>query len=137
MARYDLVFDSYCWQGAESTAPQGAGVFCVYSCERREGRLVVDRLLYIGHSANLKERLLALTANHELNREPEQNRVLFYSYAIVAEGSAAMLAAAMVSLFCPAYGGDDETERASEPLQLNISGRWAFRIVGEYTVSRT
>ena len=91
MKQVTLNFVGYWREGNEGYIPQEAGIYCVYSCTRKvrdkKSFLRIKRLLYIGESQNVNERI----ANHEhyLDWEEKLNdgEILCFSFAEVENES--------------------------------------------------
>ena len=136
MNNYALDFSGYCWQGLESSVGEDSGIYCAYSCRNINGQMLVDRLLYIGQSDNLRRRLSQHTASGKFQPEIDQGKSVFYSYAVLDGRSLDACEAAMIHHFRPPYNEQSTaTFQGHDATTVTSSGRWAFSVAGTFTES--
>ena len=138
MNDYKLVFDEYCWRGKELTAPEKSGIYCAYSCVKRDKKLLVDELLYIGQAGNLHKRLTQHTQQGDFNPELKDEKVVFYTWAELDGRSLDACEAAMIYHYQPKYNNQHkERFTGHDTTHVICSGKWAFRVKGEFTQEPT
>lgn len=91
MTVHSLVFRGYWREWNWPALPHAPGVYCVYACtyNEREDTLKLNRLLYIGHSNDVKHRVRAhLDDRQRWARALKPDEELCISYAEVADEQA-------------------------------------------------
>ena len=83
---YALLFNGY-YLGAGGL-PAKSGIYCVYACthDARENRVSIRKLLYIGESANVQNRVAGHPRQQDWKRELHRGEVLCFNAALNRAG---------------------------------------------------
>lgn len=84
---YSLFFDGYYLGGGG--LPAKSGIYCVYACtnDATGNRVSIRKLLYIGESADVRERVSGHERRRDWERELQYGEVLCFSAALIAPRS--------------------------------------------------
>lgn len=126
MKTISLEFEGYWCEYAKSAIPSKSGIYCVYACyDINESRLSVQRLLYIGESSDVNERL----SNHERLPdwldELESEEVLCYSFAPVSKIDRERAEAALIFKCQPPMNDEHKRRFSYEDTEIVATGNTA------------
>ena len=133
MKTIKLQFDGYWLEEAKSGIPKESGVYCVYSCkhnlsmeEKRRsarGTVTIDRLLYIGESADVRSRI----ANHDRLDDWMDSLIkgqtLCYSFASVAPAERERAEAALIFEMQPPFNSEHTKEFIYNDTEIETEGK--------------
>lgn len=136
---YSLTFDGY-WRAPNAGGlPAKSGVYCVYSCthDARENRVSIRKLLYIGESANVRNRVDGHERRQDWEQELQYGEVLCFSAALIApEADRQRAEAAMIHHHKPPCNVEYVRSFPYEQTTISTSGRNA-RLDSYFTVYTT
>ena len=86
---YTLEFDGY-WRGANIAGlPASSGIYCVYACTHNthSGNVSIRKLLYIGESENIRERVDGHERWDDWRNELQHGEELCFNAALISPKS--------------------------------------------------
>lgn len=125
MKRIVLEFDGYWLEAGKAGIPSVSGVYCVYSCVYNKGKkdLSIKRLLYIGESKNVHERI----ANHDRLDDwlsyLEEDQTLCYSYAKISNTDRERAEAALIFEVQPPFNDEHTKDFIYNDTEIITSGK--------------
>ena len=133
---YSLDFDGY-WRAPNADGlPANSGIYCVYACTHnpQENTVSLRKLLYIGESANVRERVGSHEHWRDWERELQQGEVLCFSAALISPGADRQRAeAAMIYYHKPPCNSEYVHSFPFDETSISTSGRNAL-LSGHFTV---
>lgn len=127
---YDLEFDGY-WRAPNIAGllPEHSGIYCVYACIHHPDRNTVslNRLLYIGEAANVRERVTGHEKWNVWRRELRSGEELCFNDALISPAADRQRAeAAMIYRHKPPCNTDFVDSFPYDKTTISTSGRNAL-----------
>lgn len=135
--QFTIDFDGYWREENKGGIPAESGIYCVYTCIRNqlEKTLSIQKLIYIGESADVKGRI----ANHarlgDWKRHLKQGETLCYSFGAVIIDHRVRCEAAMIFHHKPLENTEYKDAFPYDTTTLTLSGKIAC-LTGKFTVNR-
>ncbi|MBB3182958.1 hypothetical protein FHR95_000482 [Halomonas fontilapidosi] len=116
--------------------PDISGIFCVYAgTPAGEGEPEVERLLYIGESGDVRQRIRHHELREKWSGQLESGQVLCYSVAAATYVYRERLEAAMVNLHKPPVNHDYIDRFPFDTTEMHLRGR-TDKLVSQFIVER-
>lgn len=138
MKKICVDFEGYWREVNKDGVPDQSGIYCVYSCiyDSSEKAVSIKKLLYIGESENVHDRL----ANHDRlddwKEELLANETLCYSFGAISAGDRVRAEAAMIYKHKPPMNDEYVNRFSYEDTEMELSGKTALLKV-DFTVKKT
>lgn len=135
---FDVCFDGYWREPNIGGIPSESGVYCVYSCiyNKTEGTVSIHKLLYIGESEDVNNRI----KNHEKwddwKKELNKNEVICISFGSVNSNIRNRVEAALIFKHKPPVNTDFVNEFPFDKTTINTGGK-NKKLETKFTVERT
>ncbi|EAY56139.1 MAG: protein of unknown function [Leptospirillum rubarum] len=136
---YELKFDGYWRTPNISAIPGKPGIYCVYACTHnaQEKKVSIRKLLYIGESENVKDRVSGHELKEKWERQLSKGEVLCFNMAEIAPESARQRAeAAVIYHHKPPCNEEYRDSFPYDRTTITISGEKA-ELKSNFTVERT
>lgn len=132
----ELTFDGYWRELNMRGIPEDAGIYCVYDCtQNTDNTLTLDKLIYVGESANARERIQKHEKWSEWRRAIAKGHQVCFSFA-PAKNERHRAEAAIIHHHKPPLNTEYVTEFPFETTTMLITGS-AAKLDGGFTVSKT
>ena len=135
---FNISFDGYWRLKNISGVPSESGIYCVYTCSYNSTakKITLKKLIYIGESENVNERL----SNHEKLEEWKTylngSETLCFSFGAVDEDYRERCEAALINYHNPPVNTEYTDNFPYDKTQLNLYGKRKF-LTDEFEVDRT
>lgn len=128
MEEYNVNFNGYRLDKDKSGLPAYGGIYLVYCCIFNEdtNRVYLDRLIYIGQSVNINDRLNNHERYEDFIAELKEGETLCYSYASVAPKDMNIVENALIFMQKPKLNNDLKDSFNYPDSQFDFEGRCAL-----------
>ncbi|MDY7764465.1 GIY-YIG nuclease family protein [Aeromonas caviae] len=130
-----IEFKGYYRESKKDLIPSQSGIYCVYRCVPTDDGLIINELLYIGESQDVKGRL----ANHNKQKDWERhlrlskNEILCYTFGAVPPRDRVRCESALISQHQPPENIEYTGGFNDEETTIVLTGRTKF-LESEFTV---
>lgn len=117
-------FDGYYLEEGLRSLPNESGVYCVYSCSYivKNDSVRIYRLLYIGESEDLNQRLNNHERMDDWKEALKTGEVLCFSYALVGDEDRKIVETALIYEHKPLLNTDNKDTYNEDPIRISLSG---------------
>ena len=124
----ELEFKGYLIDETKNGIKAVSGVYCVYSCvyNKDEGKVSINKLLYIGESENVRERIVYHDRLDDWNDSLKAGQILCYSYAEVGKIDRERAEAALIFEMQPTFNTEHTKEFIYNDTEIITSGANKF-----------
>ena len=121
----NLEFDGYYYQA--NKMPEESGIYLVYRGKLKPNNLCdLNKLIYIGQSINLKERIQSHINDKDLDNNLKENELLLFSYVKVNQSMLDCIEKALIYTQKPCANTNNKYSYNYGKINLNISGACAY-----------
>ena len=140
MKSFTLEFEGYWLEGDWGSLPSVSGLYCVYACtfDSAEDTVSIKRLLYVGESGNVRNRVPEKPKNRrdKWARELKSAEVLCVSCATISASDRDRVEAATIYRHKPTCNEEYVDSFPWPETKVSTSGRNA-KLAGSFAVERT
>jgi len=135
---YSLEFHGYRIEVNKSSLPAESGIYCVYRCtyDREKGTVSLKKLIYIGESQNIKERVDGHEKLEDWQSYLESGEILCYSYTLADETTRKRCEAAMIIKHNPPVNTEYVNSFPFDKTTVILTDKIAL-LTTPFTVTRT
>jgi excinuclease UvrABC nuclease subunit len=128
MEEYNVNFNGYRLDQDKSGLPTYGGIYLVYCCvfNKETNRVSLNRLIYIGQSVNINDRLNNHERYEDFMAELKGGETLCYSYASVAPKDMNIVENALIFMQKPKLNNDLKDSFNYPNSQFDFEGRCAL-----------
>ena len=133
----DLSFDGYWREVNSSSVPNNSGIYLVYCCSKTENGISIRKLIYIGESNKVRERIEGHEKKDECwNKKLQSGEVLCYSFAPIDNPDRERTEAALIFKYKPECNDEFVDNFPFDQTTVNSTGKRKF-ISPSFTVNKT
>ena len=132
-----ITFEGYILDDDKEYLPGKSGIYCVYACvENSNNTLSIKKLIYIGESKNIRERLDDHEHYEAWKRHISKGQKLCYTSGLVSNEDRERCEAAMIFKHNPPVNEKSISGFEFDETTINLSGDIKF-LAESFTVQRT
>ena len=135
MKTITLKFNGYWREVDKGGVPNQSGIYCVYSCiyNASEKTVRLLRLLYIGESENVRERLINHERLQDWQNALQKGETICYSFAAINENDRERAEAALIYKIKPPFNTEHSRQFNYYPTEIIVEGETRF-LLTRFTV---
>lgn len=125
MVTIKLNFDGYWRESKKKSIPSKSGIYCVYACTYNQDtkRVTIHKLLYIGESYNVNDRIDSHERLSDWENALEKNQTLCYSFAPVTNPEREHAEAALIYKHKPPMNNEYVNSFTYNDTSIILSGK--------------
>jgi len=133
-----LEFDGYWREVHKGSVPDKSGVYLVYVCEynQSEGKVTLEKLIYIGEAANARDRIEAHEKWSDWRKYVDKGSQICFSFAPITSPDRERAEAALIYHHKPSCNDEYKDEFPFEDTTVKSSGTCAL-LAKDITVLKT
>ena len=138
MKKITLDFDGYWREVNKNGIPSQSGIYCVYVCtyNATEKNVSIKKLLYIGESTNVHDRIADHDRLDDWKNELTSNETLCYSFAAISGDDRKRAEAALIFKHKPPMNEEYVNNFPYDDTQISLTGETTF-LITTFTVKKT
>ena len=133
----NLTFEGYWREVNSASIPNNSGIYLVYCCVKTDSGISIRKLIYIGESGKVKDRIEEHKKKTECwNNKLLSGEVLCYSFALIASPDREQAEAALIFKHKPVCNDEYVDNFPYEETTVTSSGK-CTDITQSFTVNKT